>query len=84
MLSLSEASRSVLGQFSLRDLCFSLDFSPFGRRPKGSASDLKVRYAQDDGGNVISDAKIIHKILLCNTLITSIFAVDVEPSFLLF
>ena len=29
------------------DCCFSLDFSPFGRRPKGSASELRGLLAVD-------------------------------------
>ena len=45
---MKEGSRAGTLQETLRDPCFSLDFSPYGRRPKGSVSDLKVHFVQDD------------------------------------
>ena len=48
MLSGAKHLAIIFCKVPARGPCFSLDFSPYGRRPKGSAVDLKVHVAQDD------------------------------------
>ena len=57
-------------------LCFSLDFSPFGRRPKVSASDLKVGEIKLMGCKKVRVCHVTHPLLLLLPLLLLVLHPD--------